>query len=153
MKWMQVVLFIGLISGAAWGQLPSKAEKLVGTWKYKQKSGYEIWELDGGELRGTAYRVNPKTGDSSKIEDSWIRKTNRNLIYTMKTHSFLSDSVRTNEYDFVGGKRKMKFYNIDSSVPYMVSYSFGFLNRKKLFVKIYYEEGEKPLKLTLTKVQ
>lgn len=153
MKWIQFLVFFALLSGTAWGQLPAKAEKLIGTWKYKQKSGYEVWVMDGDGLRGTAYRVNPKTGDSSKIEDSWIRKTNRNLIYTMRTHSFVGDSIRINEYDFVGGKRKMKFYNIDSSIPFMVSYSFAFLNRKKLFVKVYYEEGEKPLKLTLTKAQ
>lgn len=149
-----VILFSLALSFCVNAQLPSKVQKLEGVWKYNQGSGYEVWKSNGEtEMLGTAYRVNPKTGDSSKVESLWIRRTNRNLIYSMETFKMKADTVVSEMHDFVGGKRKMKFYNIDSRKPYLVAYSFGFLglNKKKLTIKVYYEEGEKPLKLRLTK--
>lgn len=133
-------------------QLPNKVLRLEGVWKYTQGSGYEVWKVnDETEMSGVAYRVNPKTGDSTKAESLWIRKVNRNLVYSMETFSMKADSVFSVMYDFIGGKRKMKFYNIDSKKPYMVAYSFGFLglSKKKLTIKVYYEEESKPLKLKL----
>lgn len=153
---MRAVIFLFSLTLAVnvVAQLPNKVQKLEGVWKYNQGSGYEVWEANGNdEMIGTAYRVNPKTGDSSKVESLWIRKTNRNLVYSMETFKMRADTVITETHDFVGGKRKMKFYNIDSRKPYMVGYSFGFLglSKKKLTIKVYYEEGEKPLKLRLSR--
>lgn len=145
-----ITLFVAVfLTVLAFGQLPSKVEQLEGVWKYKEGSGYEIWRKSGDQLIGNAFRLNQKTGDSSKIEDVFIRRVNKNLIYTMKTYNYVNDSIKENVHNFVGGKRKMKWHNIDSNTPYMIKYSYGFFNRNKLIMRIYYGPHDKPTKLIL----
>ncbi len=147
----KILLLIAMFAfcGSVFSQFTGKIDRLQGKWRYKEGSGFEVWEKKGSDLVGYAYRVNPKTGDSSKVEDIRLRLVNKRLIYTMTTYNYADDSLYRTDHDFVGGKRQMKFYNIDSSSPYMVKYSYGFLNRNKLIIRIYNGMHEKPLKLIL----
>ena len=152
MRYLSICCFL-LLSSSLFAQLPSKANKLIGVWKYKEGSGYEIWKSQGDVLIGEAYRVSTKTGDSSKVEDMVLSRVNSNLIYKMKTFNHLNDSVVTTTHNFVGSKRKMTFVNIDAITPYSIRYRIGFFNKKKMKIHIHYSRNDKGLKLNLFKVE
>lgn len=130
-------------------QLPNRAEKLAGTWEYKLNSGFEVLELKGDEIVGIGYRVNPKTGDTSRVETTRIRKVNKTLVLSMTTYKVVSDSVVATTQKLVGSGNKMKFQNISAPSPHTIKYSFGFLNKNKLFVRIYHRADAEPVKLIL----
>jgi len=44
-------------SGLSFGQLPSKVQKLEGKWRFKEGSGFEVWERKDEKLIGHAFRV------------------------------------------------------------------------------------------------
>lgn len=143
------VLFVGLGS-TVFGQLPGSVEKLAGQWNYYMGNGFEEWKMEGDELKGRAYRVS-KMQDTSLVEELTIKKVNKNLIHILKTYNIVQDSTITTTYHFVGGKRKLKFINIDSNTPYSIQYKFGFLNRRKLIIKIKYGPNDKATKFKLFK--
>ena len=151
---LRVVLNIVLcfVLQYATAQLPSKVRKLEGTWKYKTSENYEVWKLSDELLVGEAYRKN-KVGDTSLVEKIEISKINRTLFYSLETYNNNGDSIIVQQRKFIGGKRKMKFLNINNNSPYMIYYSFGFLNKDKLKIKIQYGIIEKPMKLLLRRVK
>jgi len=149
-RFVALVVFVVMAIGVH-AQLPNKAEKLAGTWEYKFNSGFEVMELKGDEIVGMGYRINRKTGDTSKVETIRIRKVNKTLVYSMTNYKVVKDSVVATTQKMVSSGNKMKFYNISSLSPHAIKYSFGFLNRNKLFVRIYHNTDAKPVKLTLTR--
>lgn len=140
-----------LVSSNLYSQVPSKTEKLVGTWDYKEGSGYEIWKMSGDKLLGEAYRVNKKTQDTSKVEEMSIRKPAKNLLYSTETYSVVNNQLVTREQNYIANGRKMKFFNLQNRPPYAVEYKFGWFSKKKMKVFIYHGPHDKPLKLTLYK--
>lgn len=151
MKFISLIItfFLSLVVSA---QLPKKVEKLEGEWKYKEGSGFEVWTLKNGRLNGYAYRMN-KLGDTIMVEDIRLKMVNKTLVYSLETYNHVGDSITSLKNDFVGSKRRMTFINIDSNTPYSISYSYGFLNRKKLKIKIKYGIKEDPVVLKLLKVK
>lgn len=147
-----LVVFFALSFGA-FAQLPNKVEKMAGTWEYKFRSGFEILEVKGDELVGAGYRVNQKSRDTSRVENVRIRMANKNLVYSMTTYNVVNDSVVSNTQEFVASGKRLKFQNISAPTPYMIKYSFGFLNRNKMFIRIYHGPEAKPIKLILTRKQ
>lgn len=139
-----------LISFASNGQVKGKALNLVGTWKYNEGSGYEIWIMKNDELIGSGYR-STKIGDSVKVEDLTISIVNNNHIYTLRTkqQTVLGDSVVVHK--FIGNKRKLYFENMDKEMPTSIQYKFGFFSKNKLQIIIRFGEKDKPKKLKLTR--
>ena len=123
---------------------------MEGTWSYKESPGFEVWEKKGDEMLGRAFRVN-KMGDTSLVEEMLIGSVNNRLIYQSTTFNHTSDSTIRVQNTFVGLRRKMKFTNIAREIPFAIHYGFGFLNRNKLKIQIYFNEGEKAKKIVLTK--
>lgn len=152
MKQILLFLFLTLtVPMVAKAQLPSSAKKLVGVWKFRQGSGYETWELVNGTLIGRAYRVNPKVGDTTRVETIRMSRSNRLMSYVMETYNYAGDSVIVTPHNFVSRNRKMRFYNIGLDTPYSIRYKFGFLNRNKLIIKIKPGPSDKPVRLVLTR--
>lgn len=133
-------------------QFNGKVKKLIGVWEYKSGNGFEKWELEGEFLTGGAYRIN-KLGDTTKVEDLQIRRINKTLIYSVCLDEVIGDTTIAITHNFIGNKNKMKFNNIDSNLPAIISYSFGFLNRKKLKIRIQYGIKDKPVELLLYRVK
>lgn len=131
-------------------QLKGSALKLEGTWTYKESPGFEVWERNGDQMIGKAYRVN-KMGDTSLVEEMSIRSVNDRLLYNSTTFNRTGDSLIRVVNMFIGKRRKMKFTNIAREIPFAIHYGFGFLNRKKLKIQIYFNEGEKAKKIILNK--
>lgn len=142
-----IILFLPLLS---FSQLKGAVLKLEGTWSYKESPGFEVWERNGDDMIGRAYRVN-KMGDTSLVEEMTIRSVNNRLTYHSTTFNHTSDSTLRVLNTFVGKRRKMKFTNIAREIPFAIHYNFGFLNRKKLKIQIYFNEGEKTKKIVLTR--
>ncbi len=148
------VIFLILFSPLyGFTQLPSKVMRLEGIWEFKQGSGYESWELQGEDMVGHAFQVNSKTGDTSKMEDIRIRLINGRLVYMMNTYSVLEDSLVKTVHHFIGERRKMNFVNMNTHIPVKIRYRFGFFNRKKLNIMIYYGTNDKPVILILNKMR
>lgn len=145
-----LVVFFALSIGA-FAQLPNKAEKLAGTWEYKLRSGFETIEIKGDVLNGVGYRVNQKTSDTSRVETIRMEKVDKTLVYSMTTYNVVDESVVPTVQKFVSSGRKLKFRNISAPTPYAIKYSFGFLNRNKMFIRVYHGPDAKPIKLTLTR--
>ncbi|MDG1429058.1 MAG: hypothetical protein P8H56_10175 [Crocinitomicaceae bacterium] len=133
-------------------QIPSKSKKLAGTWDYKEGSGFEVWKMNGDEIVGAAYRVNPKTLDTSKVEGMVIRKPGRHLLCATETYNIALDgSLVARDHNFIADRNRMKFFNLSNLPPYAVEYKFGWFNKKKMKVSIYHGPHDKPLKLVLYK--
>jgi hypothetical protein len=151
MRGIGTVIIFAFLTFSAFAQLPNKVKKMEGTWEYKYRSGFEVLDVVGEELVGVGYRINPKTNDTTKVENIRIRMANKNLIYSMTTQNVVKDSVILSTLQFVGEGKRLKFQNISSPTPYMIKYSFGFLNKNKLFIRIYPGPDAKPIKLILTR--
>ena len=149
----QLLLFIFLLSCVhSNGQISNKMKKLVGIWEYKKGSGFETWKVENDMVVGYEYRVN-KIGDTLKVEEMHIKLVGKNLIYSIGEHHNLSDSTMHHEsLNFLGGKRKMSFVNIDSNTPYSISYSFGLFSKNRLKIRIQYGQTDKPAKLNLIRI-
>lgn len=151
MRRIGTLAVIFLLSFGAFAQLPSKVKKMAGTWEYKLRSGYEVFEEKGDELMGVGYRVNQKSSDTSQVETVRIRMANKNLVYSMTTYNVVEDSVVASTHEFISSGKRMKFQNISAPTPYMIKYSFGFFNKNKLFIRVYPGLEAKPIKLILTR--
>jgi hypothetical protein len=151
MRKIGILAVVFLMSFGAFAQLPNKVKKMTGTWEYKFRSGYEVFELNGDELTGVGYRINQKSTDTSRVETIRIRMANKNLVYSMTTYNVVQDSVVASTHQFVSSGKRMKFQNISAPTPYMIRYSFGFLNKNKLFIRVYHGPEAKPIKLILTR--
>ncbi len=149
MKYSIIILLVLFASKNSYAQLPSKSKKLVGTWAYKEGSGFETWELNNEELVGSAYRINNKTKDTSKVEEMHVRRPNKKLLYITETYNIMSDSLITRKQNFVADGRKMKFFNLENQTPHSIEYKFGFFSKNKLKVKIHYGPYDKPITLIL----
>ena len=146
-------LIILTTSVTAFGQLPSKVKKMEGTWEYQFRSGFEILKVEGDELIGSGYRVNLKSNDTSKVEHIRIQMLANSMVYSMTTYFMVADSVVTTTQKFVSSKKKLLFQNITDLTPNSIKYSFGFLNRNKMIIRVYLGPGTKPTKLILTRKQ
>ena len=147
-----IIILFALIgcSFSSHSQLTKCSKKLIGTWEYRFRDGFEKWTAENDVLIGSAYRVN-KVGDTTKVEDLQIKKINKSFVYSIKTKVAVADSLTIESYNFVGTKKKMIFYNIDSNIPTMISYTFGFLNRNKLKISIQYGVKDEPVVLILSR--
>lgn len=151
MRRIGTLLVFVVLSFGTFAQLPNRVKKMAGTWEYKFRSGFEILEVKGDELVGVGYRVNQKSSDTSRVENVRIRMANKNLVYSMTTYNVISDSIVSNTQEFVSSGKRLKFQNISAPTPYMIRYSFGFLNKNKLFIRVYHGPEAKPIKLILTR--
>lgn len=152
MKFNLVILIFSFFTLNTVAQLSGKTRKLIGTWEYKSGNGFETWTAEGEFLIGSAYRIN-KLGDTSKVEDLQIRKVNKTLVYTICSEELVGDTSVIITHNFIGQKNKMKFSNIESNLPEMITYSFGFLNRNKLKIKILYGFKDTPVELHLYRIK
>lgn len=135
----------------AFGQLKGKSKRLLGTWVYEQGSGYEVWNLENGNLVGAGYRTN-KLGDSVRVETLNITFANKYLYYTLETGQYTyARFTTTSKRQFISNKRKLDFISTENMTPYRMKYSFGFFNKKKMIISIYLHESEKKTKLILRK--
>jgi len=152
MKFSLVIIALSLVTLNSIGQFSGKTKKLIGTWEYKSGIGFEKWELEEEFLVGGAYRIN-KLGDTTKVEDLQIRKVNKTLVYTICSELLINDTSIVITHNFIGQNKKMKFVNIESNLPAMISYSFGFLNRNKLKIKIQYSSKDTPVEIQLYRIK
>lgn len=152
--WLTKIISIGFLflSFGLSAQIKGKADRLEGTWEYKQGSGYEIWERKDGQLQASGYRLN-KLGDTTKVETATLRYVNKRLIYKLTTFNISGDSIQRSTYSFLGGRRKMKFENIDSETPFSIHYKLGSIRRNHLKIIIRISAESKPVKLHLRKVK
>jgi hypothetical protein len=144
------VLFI-LIPILCRSQLPAKVERMEGKWEYRHGSGIEIWTMKGDEMHAVGYRTN-KLGDTLKVESSVIKKVNKQLVYFLNTFKLMDDSVVVSTSRFIGGKKKMEFFNLDAITPYSITYKFGFLRRKLLKVYIQLGPNDEQIKMYMRRV-
>lgn len=151
MKLLHIIL-IAFLPIFSFAQLKGPALKLEGTWNYKESPGFEVWEHVGEEMIGKAYRVS-KMGDTSLVEEMSIRSVNKRLTYHSTTFNHTGDSIIRVKNTFIGKRRKLKFTNIAREIPFAIHYSYGFLNRSKLKIQIYFNEGEKAKKILLNKAR
>ncbi len=142
------ILFLTLlISLAGNAQIGGKARHLPGTWKYKEGTGYAIWQMNGNTLTGKGYRTNT-VGDSILVETITVVNVNKNLSLKLETPQ--QDSLNTNTvYRFVANGRKLDFINIENEMPERIRYKFCFFNKRKMKILIYLRESDKPQKLKL----
>lgn len=140
-----------LLSINAFSQI-KKADKFVGSWRYKYDIGVEHWRISSNELIGEAFRKT-KFGDSTKVEEVHMRASGKLLIHDWTTYNMIGDSLAVNSNTFVSPSKKLKFLNVDDVTPYMISYSFGFLNRNKLKIKIQYGINEKETIFILERIR
>ena len=153
MRFKWILSFFLIVSHLhSFGQLPSKAMKLIGTWKYEGGSGYEVWTENSGTMHGVAYRIN-KIGDTSIVEVINLSKVNKQLVYSLQTKKIVGDSVVAVKNVFIGGKRKLEFFNVEAGMPYSISYKTGFLNKNKLKIKIQRGSSDEPVVLILYRIK
>ena len=132
--------------------MPSKFKKLEGKWRFKEGSGFEIWELKNDQLIGYAFRIT-KTGDTSRVEEFVIRKTDHAMVYDHSSFTSLNDSLVKINRKFLGNKRKLFFSTIEDNGPYSVEYKFGLFSRNKLKVFVVNHKGDDPFKFTLFRIK
>lgn len=131
-------------------QIKGKAKHLPGTWVYAQGSGYEVWEIENGQLVGAGYRTN-KIGDTVKVEKLGIKLANNRLFYTLETGIQNFNNSANIEHQFMSKARKLNFTNIENALPNYLNYNFGFFNKNKLTITIWMDESLKKTKLKLRK--
>lgn len=148
MRQLYLIALFLFTSGITLAKLPSNVKKLVGTWEYKEGSGFESWRLEGDVLVGEAFRIN-KLNDTIVAEQFKINKVDKNLVLHLDAYQIVNDSLEIRERKFLGGKRKLKFTNIESESPISLHYKFGIFSKNKLKIFITILEGSKPQKLTL----
>ncbi len=151
MKLIVSALIVFFASSITYAQLPNKVKKMEGKWEYKLGSGFEVLEIVGDELVGVGYRINQKTNDTTRIENTNIELVNSNLIFTLTTYNVIGDSIAKSVQKFVAKGKKLTFRNITNLTPYAIEFSMGFLNRNKLKMSIYHGPDEDPVHLYLTR--
>ena len=151
MRLIVSILVLFCMANGSYAQLPNKIKKMEGVWDYKLGSGFEVLEIVGDELVGVGYRVNHKSGDTTRVENNNIALVNKNLIYTLTTYNLIGDSVSITVQTFVASGKKLTFRNITNLAPYSIQFSMGFFNRNKLKISIYHGPNENPVHLYLTR--
>lgn len=145
-----VLVFISLSTVA---QLPRKAEKMIGEWRFDGGSGYEIWTMKDNVIHGEGF-LNTKVGDTIHVEDMEIKMVNNNLIY----NSFSIDNTDTiskrEKSTFIANGKKLKFDNLEVKYPNAIKYKIGCFNKNRLKIYIYSPVlADKPEVLKLTRVK
>lgn len=142
------LLFCLLAVNVAFAQSIKKSDKFIGTWRYQYDLGTEVWKLENEVLVGESFRHN-RMGDSTKVEDLRIRMAGKLTIHEWTTFNVVGDTLLTNSATFVSRNSALDFYNVDGVTPYSIAYSFGFLNRNKLIIKIRFGVKEKAVRYKL----
>lgn len=145
------ILFFALVGFSGMSQI-KKADKFVGSWRYKYDIGVEHWRVTSNELIGEAYRKT-KFGDSTKVEEVHMRTAGKLLVHDWTTYNMIGDSLAIHTNTFVSSNKKLRFHNVDGVTPYVIAYSFGFLNRNKLKIKIQYGINEKETVFVLERIK
>lgn len=145
------LLVLLVISTSVFGQLPNKATKMVGVWRFNGGSGYEIWKMNGEVLEGEGY-LKTKVGDTLHVEDMEIKLVNKNLIYNSYNIHETDSIIEREKSTFIGNGKKLKFDNLVVKYPNAIKYKIGFFNKKKLKIYIYSPVADKPQILRLTKI-
>lgn len=136
---MRILLSISLIllfSVSVSAQVPRKAMKLQGEWVFKSGNGFDVWSYEDNKLLGSSYRIS-KLGDTLLTDKTTITMTETGvLVHTVESNRIIQDSIQYSKLHFISNKRKLKFVNLEGNSPYSIEYKFGFLNRKKLKIRI-----------------
>ncbi len=148
MKQFLVIALIFVTSSMAISQMPNRTKKLIGKWQYKSGDGFEVWRMNNDHLTGAAYRIT-KNGDTTQVESLTIKRVNKTLVYILETNSQQGDSIVVQKNRFISSGNKLKFNNIETNIPSMISYSFCFFTRNRLKIKIQFGVEEEPIVLEL----
>lgn len=148
----ELILIIALVWSFDSSAQVKNAKKFVGKWSYKYDLGVEYWSVSNGELRAEAYRMN-KLGDSTKVEEVRIFQAGKLLVHEWTTYNVVEDSLIINDSKFVSTSKALKFHNVDGLTPNTISYSFGFLNRNKLKIRVHYGTKDKESLFVLTRIK
>ncbi len=146
---ISLLLLLFIFQHSSLAQLPKKIQNLAGTWNYQGGSGYEIFQVQNGELYGESY-LKTKVGMTYYVEQIRVKYVNKNLIY--ETIPVKGDSlIHSKKSTFISEGRRMKFEHTDNSYPEAVKYKIGCFNKNKLKITIYpivEEQKKKVLRLT-----
>ena len=131
-------------------QLPKKAFKLEGKWEFSSGNGYEVWYNQEGFLIGESYKI--INNDTVKVEDLVILEGEGILIHEIKVLHQNVNHFELLQYKSPNSK-KLYFINSQSDISNSISYSFGFLNRNKLIIKMKFGPNGDKTKLILRKIK
>lgn len=144
---------IMMLSMAGNAQMKGQVNRLVGTWRYEGGSGYEVWKMNGDDLKGYGYRSS-KFEDTILVEEINIRIVSKRLTYTLMTRQVTSAGTIINEHRFMSKNRKsLRFENMDNDNPRMVEYKLGAFNKNRLKILISFDGKPKPVVLKLRREQ
>lgn len=153
MKKLVSIFIVILISVSVNAQLPRKALKLEGEWSFRSGNGFDVWSIDNDRLLGASYRVS-KLGDTLLTDQTTIAMSETNvLVHTIESNRILGDSIQYSKFHFISNKRKLMFVNLDGNSPYSIEYKFGFLNRRKLKIRIKFGVNSEVSELIMVKVK
>ena len=130
-------------------QLPKKAFKLEGKWEFSSGNGYEVWYVEEDFLIGESYKIINK--DTIKVDDLIIVYEGELLIHEIKNR--LKNELNQKLHYQAPNAKKLYFINTQSDVSNSISYSFGFLNRNKLIIKMKFGPNGDKTKLILRKIK
>lgn len=150
MKRLLLFLFVLAIMPLAYGQLPSRVQKLEGLWEYREGSGYERWERRGDVMYGESFRIN-KLGDTLVAESFEISYVNKRLILNLKAYHMVNDSIRVKERVLVGKRRKMHFTGLTGNRLEELEFNFGFFSKNRLKLFVHHQGMLKPQKLRMNR--
>jgi hypothetical protein len=139
-------LFFALVSFSQ--KAPKDLEKLIGTWKYSQGSGFEIWKQDGLDFFGRGMVLN-KSNDTIYVEKQEIKYQGNFLYYTSISNSENAESEKT----YISKGKKLVFYNTKNDLPLSITFKFKFWSKNKLLIKIKHTEKSKEVVLKLNRVE
>jgi len=142
-----VFVFIGFSLSA---QLPKKALKLIGKWEFSNGSGFESWYKEEDFLIGETYKI--INGDTVKVDDLIIEYEEEILIHEIKVRYENENNLQKLHYQAPNPK-KLYFINTRSDISNSISYSFGFLNRNKLIIKMKFGPNGDKTKLILHRIK
>ena len=127
--------------------------KLQGEWDFRSGNGFDVWKYDDGKIVGLSYRIS-KLGDTLLTDQTTIAKTETGvLVHTVESNRIIGDSVHYSKLHFVSHKRKLEFVNIEGNTPYSIEYKLGFLNRRKLKIRIKFGVNSEVTELIMIKVK
>jgi hypothetical protein len=147
---VRILLFCTLLSpffGNA--QIKGKAHKLVGTWAYREGTGYEVWQFNGDKVEGIGYR-NLKFGDTVKVEKMEIKVVNGVYTYSYKK---VDDFDKDKETIFMSKGKNLSFLSVNAKTPTIMKYRFAFLSKNKINLKVTVGPKYNRYILTLYRVQ
>lgn len=143
-----ILLFFILIGFSLNAQLPKKASKLIGEWEYSKGSGHDHWHESDGVLYGNSHSLN--SGDTINVEEMTILIKDNVLFHEIVVRN--ENITEILHYEAPNAK-KLYFINSKSDISNSISYSFGFLNRNKLIIKMKFGSNRDKTKLILYKIK